>query len=117
MAIGERIKQARELYGMSQTELADKLQIKKQTLFKYENGIITNIPSDKIEMIGKILSVSPAYLMGWEDNLTIDNANLIPDIMKDKELLKNIRMLSELNKEHKDKIYNDISYWYSKEGH
>ena len=39
----------------------------KQTLYKYENNIITNIPSDKIEAAAKIGNVSPAYLMGWDD--------------------------------------------------
>lgn len=32
---------------MSQVEFADKINVSKQTLYKYENDIITNIPSDK----------------------------------------------------------------------
>ena len=69
MTIGDRIKKQRELLGISQVELAEKMKVSKQTLYKYENNIITNIPSDKIEIIGKVLEVSPSYLMGWEDNL------------------------------------------------
>ena len=69
MTIGDRIKKQRELLGISQVELAEKIKVSKQTLYKYENNIITNIPSDKIEIIGKVLEVSPSYLMGWEDNL------------------------------------------------
>ena len=34
-------------------------------MYKYENGIITNIPSNKIEAIAKALEITPAYLMGW----------------------------------------------------
>lgn len=68
MAIGDRIRKQREMAGMSQTELAKEVNISKQTLYKYETNIITNIPSDKIEEIGKKLHISPAYLMGWEDN-------------------------------------------------
>lgn len=66
MTIGDRIKQAREKKGISQTELAESIGASKQTLYKYEMGIITNIPSDKIEAIARKLEVSPAYLMGWE---------------------------------------------------
>lgn len=66
MTIGERIKELRNRMGMSQVEFADKINVSKQTLYKYENDIITNIPSDKIEAIAKLLKVSPAYLMGWE---------------------------------------------------
>lgn len=64
--IGERIRLAREKIGMSQVDMADKIGVSKQNLYKYERGLVTNIPSDKIELIGKLTGVSPAYLMGWD---------------------------------------------------
>lgn len=67
MTIGQKIKNLREKKKITQTELAELIGTTKQNIYKYENGIITNIPSDKVEMIAKILSVSPAYLMGWSD--------------------------------------------------
>ena len=66
MTVGERIKEARIQLGLSQVEFADKINVSKQTLYKYENNIITNIPSDKIEAAATLSGVSPAYLMGWE---------------------------------------------------
>lgn len=66
MTAGERIKELRTSLGLSQVDFADKINVSKQTLYKYENNIITNIPSDKIEAIARIGNVSPAYLMGWE---------------------------------------------------
>ena len=65
---GSRIKEAREKIGMSQTDMADRIGVSRQTLYKYENDIITNIPSDKIEEISALTGVSPAYIMGWETN-------------------------------------------------
>lgn len=65
MTIGERIKKERKKKGLSQVELADKIGATKQTLYKYETGVITNIPSDKIEAIASVLGLTPAYLMGW----------------------------------------------------
>lgn len=70
MTIGERIKEIRNRLNMSQVAFADKINVSKQTLYKYENNIITNIPSDKIEAAAKLGNVSPAYLMGWDDNNT-----------------------------------------------
>lgn len=67
MTIGERIKQLRVEAKMPQTELAKRIQTTKQNLYKYENGIITNIPTDKIAEIAEIFHVSPAYIMGWDD--------------------------------------------------
>lgn len=69
MTVGDRIKEVRNKLGMSQVDFADKINVSKQTLYKYENNIITNIPSDKIEAVSKIGSVSPAYLMGWDEPL------------------------------------------------
>lgn len=117
MTVGDRIRRERELAGISQTELAGKIKISKQTLYKYEMNIITNIPSGKIEEIGKALNVSPAYLMGWEDNLTTSNAYLAVDLLSDKTLLDNMKKLKMLSKEHQHTIYDNIDYWYEKEGH
>lgn len=73
MTVGDRIKKRRESIGMSQTELAQAAKTSKQNIYKYENGIITNIPSDRIEMIACCLGVSPAYLMGWTENEDISH--------------------------------------------
>ena len=36
MTVGERLKEIREKNGMSQVEFADKINVSKQTLYKYE---------------------------------------------------------------------------------
>lgn len=68
MTKGERIKALRLNSGLTQTYLAEILDTTKQTVYKYENDIITNIPSDKIEILSKYFNVSPAYILGWEDS-------------------------------------------------
>lgn len=70
MTVGDRIKEIRNRIGLSQVDFADRINVSKQTLYKYENNIITNIPSDKIEAVSKIGNVSPSYLMGWDNNVT-----------------------------------------------
>lgn len=72
MTVGERIKKTREKLGLSQVEFADCIDVSKQTLYKYENNLITNIPSDKIEAVAKIGKISPAYIMGWTDDAKIE---------------------------------------------
>lgn len=68
-SVGDRIRRARELKDMSQEDLGLACGTTKQTIYKYESGIITNIPLDKIESIADALGVSAAYLVGW-DNTT-----------------------------------------------
>ena len=74
---GERIKELRESKHITQTELADMIGTTKQNVYKYENGLITNIPSDKIELMAETFDVSPAYIMGWIDSTK--NAPIISD--------------------------------------
>jgi len=68
MTIGERIKRLRLYKCLTQEDLAVAAATTKQTIYKYENNIVTNIPSDKIEAIADCLGVSAPYLMGWEDS-------------------------------------------------
>lgn len=82
MTIGERIKRRRIQLGYSQTWLADKIGISKQQMYKYENGVITNIPSDKIEDIANALHCTPSYLMGWDadqSGVHIENGRYVAD--------------------------------------
>ena len=67
MNTGEKIKYLRIKAGMTQEDLGKIAQTTKQNIYKYENGIITNIPTVKIGLIAKALNTTPAYLMGWED--------------------------------------------------
>lgn len=92
--IGKRIKDLRcNKMHMSQVTFADEINVSKQTLYKYENGIVTNIPSDKIEGIAKFCGVSPSYLMGWED------ANPLPEgaIPYTPEPMLNIPLVGSVN--------------------
>ena len=88
MTVGEKIKKVRELRNIAQVDLANQVSISKQTLYKYENGIITNIPSNKIEAIAKVLETTPGYLMGWNepqntsDYSGIDNIVPMPNMVK-----------------------------------
>lgn len=73
MSIGKRIKNAREQRDMTLDEVAKRCNTTKQTIFKYENEIVTNIPYDKIVLLSNALDVSPSYLFGWEEKKSSPN--------------------------------------------
>lgn len=79
MTKGERIKKLRKHHKLTLDELAERLGTTKQTVFKYENDIVTNIPSDKIETLANILNTTPAYIMGWDDE-DYKNSIIHPEI-------------------------------------
>lgn len=68
MTVGERIKIKRMQANMTLEELSPKVNVSRQTLSRYETGIISHIPSDRIELIADALGTTPGYLMGWEEN-------------------------------------------------
>ena len=51
MTIGERIRETRTAKGLTQEQLAEQVHVTKQAVYKYETGIVTNIPLDKLESI------------------------------------------------------------------
>ena len=67
MTIGEKIKHLRIKSGLTQEDIAKSTGTTKQAIYKYENGIVTNIPTDKIEKMADLFGVTPSYLMGWDD--------------------------------------------------
>ena len=63
--IGSRIKALRKQKRMTLEELAAALGTSKQTIHRYENGIIANIPHEKIAQLAEALGTTPTELMGW----------------------------------------------------
>ena len=67
MGLKENIKNRRLELNLTLEDVSNKLSISKPTLQRYESGVISNIPSDKIERLAAILETTPALLMGWEE--------------------------------------------------
>lgn len=68
MTIGDRIKSIRTQKGMTQDELGALIGVKKQAIYKYEQGIVVNLKRDVIAKLAAALDVSPSYLLGFEDD-------------------------------------------------
>lgn len=65
--IVKRIKTRRLELEYSFQDLANKTNMSKSTLQRYETGAIKNLPLDKLEVLASALQTTPAYLMGWEE--------------------------------------------------
>lgn len=64
--IGQRIRARRISLGLSVDDLAYRLSKNRATVYRYESDEIENLPVGVIAHLADALSVSPAYLMGWE---------------------------------------------------
>ena len=63
--IVKRIKKRRLELKYSFQDLANKTNMSKSTLQRYETGTIKNLPLDKLEVLASALQTTPSYLMGW----------------------------------------------------
>ncbi|MBO5879260.1 MAG: helix-turn-helix domain-containing protein [Clostridia bacterium] len=66
--LSANLKRLRKEHKLTLEEVAAALGTTKQTIHRYENGTITNIPPDKVRVLAGILAVSPAELMGWDSD-------------------------------------------------
>ena len=95
MTIGERIRKKRDEHDMTLEDIAKLIGVSRQTMSRYETGAIKGVPSDKIELIAKVLGSTPGYLMGWENA-----SEEIKQAMDIKDLIKSRR--SEIGKTLED---------------
>ncbi|ERT60258.1 helix-turn-helix domain-containing protein [Megasphaera vaginalis (ex Srinivasan et al. 2021)] len=64
--LNENIKRTRLQQKMTLDDVAKIVGVSRQTIQRYESGVIGNIPSDRIEKIALALHTTPGALMGWE---------------------------------------------------
>lgn len=64
--LSNNLKKLRKDRRMTLEELAEAIGTSKQTIHRYENGVIANVPPEKVVQLAQTLGVTPAELMGWE---------------------------------------------------
>jgi transcriptional regulator with XRE-family HTH domain len=89
MTTGDRISLRRKQLGISADKLAEKLNVSRSTVFRYENGDIEKVPAEVIKALSTALRTSPAYLLGFTDD---------PEYEEIKKAPTNFEMLSLINK-------------------
>lgn len=67
MNVGERIKLRRKELKISADTLAERVGVSRSTIFRYEKGDIEKVGPEVLKKISETLNISPADLMGWED--------------------------------------------------
>lgn len=70
MTTGDRMKLRRKALGLSAEKVAERLGVSPATVYRYEKGDIEKLPGDILPTLSEILQTTPAYLMGWDDNIS-----------------------------------------------
>ena len=74
MTFAERLKELRAEKGMSLDDVARHIGCGRANIYKYEHGIITNIPPDRVHKLANLFGVTRPYMMGWTDERNLDPA-------------------------------------------
>lgn len=86
--MGERIKQCRLEKDLTMEELAEKVDVKKSAVNKWEKGLVQNLKRSTILKLAKLFEVSPNWLMGWEPVTTA--------VQSDQELLNRLHFDNDI---------------------
>lgn len=91
--MGERIKQCRLEKNLTMEELAEKVDVKKSAVNKWEKGLVQNLKRSTILKLAKLFEVSPNWLMGWEPVTTA--------VQSDQEILNRLRFDNDITPRQK----------------
>ncbi len=108
--IGVRIKTRREECGLSQEQLAEKLEMKRTNIANYEAGRVTP-PGIIVAKLADILDISSDYILGRDDSLDKHNdllkfkeRELIEAWLLDEEFLTNLSKIKNITIDEAEKL-------------
>lgn len=81
---GNRIRELRIRNKLTLDEVARHLGVGRQAIYKYEQGTVTNIPLENLEIMAELFHTTPGYLAGWTDDEK-DNGRRLPVFIPDNE--------------------------------
>lgn len=67
---GSRMKERRKQIGLSAESVAASLGVSPATIYRYERGDIEKMPGNILGPLSNILQTTPAYLMGWSNEVS-----------------------------------------------
>ena len=86
MTFAERLKELRTEKGMTLDDVARHIGVKRPNIYKYEHGIILNVPPEKVHKLAQLFGVTRPYMMGWTDERNVNpsaNLDLVAEKLKD----------------------------------
>lgn len=88
--VGQRVRQARWMSGVTQQQLADQVGVRFQQIQKYETGT-NRISSSRLWDIAGVLGVPVAFFFEGLAGQTSETGEACGDILTDKEALELVR--------------------------
>lgn len=94
--VGLKIFNARKNLQMSRVDLGKKVNLHESTIKRYEDGHIKSLDIEKLKEFAYALNISPAYLMGWEENTEFKTDNVSTFTQEEILHIEDMRLLNDL---------------------
>ena len=107
--LGARIAQLRKDRGMTQAELAERLEVSQPVVSDYENDVI-RIPADVVVQLAEILGVSADAILGLTNEAKKNGT------IKNRRLLRQVQAMDKLSKRDQQALLRTIEAFLSKAG-
>ena len=107
---GSRLKSARQYRGLTVEELSQKIDVSKQTISQYENGVIENVPFERILSLSNILQFPYHYFIQKSNNSLRTGSTYFRSLMKTS---KKYRTAQVVKMEHLAEIYAFLNEYLS----
>jgi repressor LexA len=104
-----KLKELRKSKGLTLDELAELIGTSKQTIHRYENGTITNVPPEKVVGLANALGTTPAELMGWDMEPITSYENVTPMAVKSLPVLGEIACGMPIYAEERHESFVSVS--------
>lgn len=93
MAVSNVLKIRRKELDYTLLDIAKKVGVSEATVQRWESGNIKNLRYDKIIALSEVLNISPAQLMGWDNDSSHDSSQILS-------------IIEQLNAEGQEKVLN-----------
>ena len=84
--IGQRIHNSRKQKKLSMKELGKMVGLHESTISRYEKGEIMSLDIEKMKDFAKALDTTPAYLMGWDQEMNDDFGTKLKELRSKKNV-------------------------------
>ena len=76
--LSENLKRLRKEKKLTLEQIAERIGTSRQTVHRYETGMISNVPPEKVELLAAALGTTPSALMGWDGEALAQYHNIFP---------------------------------------
>lgn len=109
-SLSDTLKRRRRDLGLTLAQIADQMGVTEATVQRWESGNIKSLRHGKIAKLAEVLHVSPAEIMGWDDEGKIEKPASISADGWEAEAIQLLRSLSE------DELARELAYLRQRAG-